>query len=51
MIHFHSAVKEVGGHQELESDFWLDRELRDLGGAVGVSDFVGEVHADLLQHV
>ena len=51
MIHFHSAVKEVGGHQELESDFRLDRELRDLGGAVGVSDFVGEVHADLLQHV
>ena len=48
---FRSAVKEVGGHQKLKSDFRLDRELRDLGGAVGVSDLVGEVHADLLQHV
>ena len=46
-----STVKEVGGHQELEGDFWWDGELWDLCGAVGVLDFVGEVHANLLEDV
>ena len=46
-----STVKEVGGHQELEGDFGWDGELWDLCGAVGVLDFVGEVHANLLEDV
>ena len=46
-----SAVEEVGGHEELERDLGSDRELWDLGRAVRVANFVGEVHADLLQHV
>ena len=46
-----STVKEVGGHQELEGDFWWNGELWDLCGAVGVLDFVGEVHADFLEDV
>ena len=46
-----SAVQEVTGHEQLQRDLGLDGELRDLGGAVGVADLVGEVHAHLLQHV
>ena len=45
------AVEEVGGHEELEGDLWRDRELGDLGGAVGETDLVGEVHAHLLKDV
>ena len=46
-----STVEEVGRHEELQGDFRWDGELRDLGGAVGVLDLVGEVHADLLEDV
>jgi len=46
-----STVKEVCRHEELEGDFRWDGELRDLCGAVGVLDLVGEVHANLLEHV
>ena len=47
----HLAVKEVGGHEELQRDLGRDGELGDLGGAVGEADLVREIHADLLQHV
>ena len=46
-----SAIQKVCGHQKFEGDFGLDRKFGDFGRAVGVADLVGEVHADLLQHV
>ena len=42
------TVEKICSHEEFESNFWLDWELRDLGGAVGVPYLVGEVHAHLL---
>jgi hypothetical protein len=46
-----SAVEEICRHEELESDLRRDGELGDLSGAVGVSSFIGEVHADFLKYV
>ena len=34
------AVKKVSSHEEFKGNFWLDWELWDLGGAVGVADLV-----------
>ena len=45
------AVQEVSCHEQLQRDLGLDGEFRDFGGAVGVTDLVGEVHAHLLQDV
>ena len=39
--------QEVGGHEQLQGNFGLDGEFRNLRGAVGVPDLVREVHADL----
>jgi len=50
-ICFCSTVEEVGSHQEFEGDLGWNGKLRNLSGAVGVLDFVGEVHADLLEDV
>ena len=41
------AVKEVGGHEQLEGYLPGDGELWDLCAAVGVAYLVGEVLADL----
>ena len=45
------TIQKVCSHEELQGDLWGDGELGDLGGAVGEPHFVGEVHADLLQHM
>ena len=47
----HLTVQEVSGHQQFKSYLGRDWELRNLCAAVRVADFVGEVHADLLQDV
>ena len=36
--HLHLAVKEVGSHEKLKGNFRRNRELRDLGGGIGVPD-------------
>ena len=45
------TVQEVCSHEQLQGDLWGNGELGDLGGAVGEPHFVGEVHANLLQHM
>jgi len=50
-MNIRSTVKEIGRHEEFQGNFGWDGKFRNLGGAVGVLDFVGEVHADLLQDV
>ena len=45
------TVEEVCSHQELESNLWRNGELWDLGGAVGESDLVGEVHTNFLENM
>lgn len=48
---FPLAIKEVGSHEEFQGYLGSDGELGDLCGAVGVANFVGEVHAHLLKHM
>ena len=43
------AVQKVGCHEQLQSNFRCNGELRDLRAAVGVADFVVEVHAHLAE--
>ena len=45
------TIQEVCRHEQLQCDLWSDGELWDFRGAVGVADLVGEVHADLRQHM
>lgn len=46
-----STVQEVGGHEQFQGNLWGNGEFWDLCGAVGVADFVGEVHTHFLQHM
>ena len=41
------AIQEVGSHEQFQCDLRSDGEFGYFCGAVGVTDLVGEVHADL----
>ena len=45
------TVQEVSSHEKLQGDLRGDGKLGDFHGAVAISDFVGEVRANLLQNV
>lgn len=43
------AIQKVCGHEQFQCNLRCDGEFRYFCGAVGVTDLVGEVHADLGQ--
>lgn len=43
------AIQKVCSHEQFQCDLRCDGEFRYFCGAVGVTDLVGEVHADLGQ--
>lgn len=45
------AIQKVCSHEQFQGDLWSDGEFGYFCGAVGVTDLVGEVHADLGQDV
>lgn len=45
------AIQKVCSHEQFQCDLRSDGEFGYFCGAVGVADFVGEVHADLGQDV
>lgn len=45
------AIQKVCSHEQFQCDLWSDGEFRYFCGAVGVTDLVGEIHADLGQDV
>ena len=45
------AIQKVCSHEQFQCDLRSDGEFRNFCGAVGVTDLVGEVHADLGQDV
>lgn len=48
---FDLTIQEVGSHEEFKGNLWLNGEFWDFCGAVGVSDLVREIHADLAKHM
>lgn len=45
------AIQKVCSHEQFQCDLRSDGKFRYFCGAVGVTDLVGEVHADLGQDV
>ena len=43
------AIQKVGSHEQFQCDLRSNGELRYFCGAVGVTDLVGKIHADLGQ--